>query len=379
MVPVAAEHPDGRHDRDEAAVAGLVEYPADLLDLLADLDCKAARRFLRRQYLGALVNLELRMVEEDVEAIEEGAANLVAVLGAPAHPAHQPVHAFRSDAPRRRFRRQAACDLAPEEHFGSVESEIGTGIDDLLADRRGGVPGCTAGEYARSILEYAVENTAIEGDHLVRLDAADAQLGKLLFDLAAKIAVHGRARFDREKGPEIPHRNAVERGKAIPAFIEIGMRPARRCLDQRIGPGLEINIGIERRRDQRVGEADELHDAVLGKLDVEQAEQRLVDMREHIGGRGQLPSIAPAIIDAEKGFLFLDPGDERQEIRIAVACDRAVQDGEGKPAACSGSGRLHGCGSARAGTTGSASSVPGTSRICSSTGTRAAVETGGTR
>src|SRR3546814_1616508 len=84
-------------------------------------------------------------------------------------------------------------------------------------------------------------------------------------------------------------------------------------------PGLEVEIGVERWRNQRVGEADKLDDAVLGKLDVEQAEQRLVNMREHIGGRGQLPSIAPAIIDAEKGFLFLDPGDEREEIRIAVA------------------------------------------------------------
>src|SRR3546814_19470030 len=66
---------------------------------------------------------------------------------------------------------------------------------------------------------------------------------------------------------------------------------------QRIWPGLEVEIGVERWRNQRVGEADKLDDAVLGKLDVEQAEQRLVNMREHIGGRGQLPSIAPAIID----------------------------------------------------------------------------------
>src|SRR3546814_2338120 len=69
VMGIAAEHPDGRHDRDETAVAGLVEHPADFLDLFADLDRKAARRFLRRQYLGALVNFELRMVEEDVEAI----------------------------------------------------------------------------------------------------------------------------------------------------------------------------------------------------------------------------------------------------------------------------------------------------------------------
>src|SRR3546814_8090177 len=98
----------------------------------------------------------------------------------PIYPAHQPVHAFRGNPPRRRFRRQAACDLAPEEHFGSVESEIGSGIDDLLADRRGGVPGCTAGEYARSVLEDAVEDTAIEGDHFVRSEEHTSALQALM-------------------------------------------------------------------------------------------------------------------------------------------------------------------------------------------------------
>src|SRR3546814_19137926 len=95
-------------------------------------------------------------------------------------------------------------------------------------------------------------------------------------------------------------------------------------------------------------------------------------MREHIGGRGQLPSIAPAIIDAEKGFLFLDPGDEREEIRIAVARNGAVPVGEGKTTA--GSGRLHGRGSAPAGTTGGVRSLPGPSRICPRTGKRPAPE-----
>src|SRR3546814_11521554 len=89
------------------------------------------------------------------------------------------------------------------------------------------------------------------------------------------------------------------------SFVQISVRPARRCLDQRIWQGLEVEIGVERWRNQRVGEADKLDDAVLGKLDVEQTEQRLVNMREHNGGRGQLPSIAPAIIDAEKGFLII--------------------------------------------------------------------------
>src|SRR3546814_15370787 len=94
------------------------------------------------------------------------------------------------------------------------------------------------------------------------LDAANAELGKLLFDLAAQVAVHGGARFDSEEGPEITHRNAVERAKPVPAFVQISVRPARRCLDQRIWPGLEVEIGVERWRNQRVGEADKLDDAV---------------------------------------------------------------------------------------------------------------------
>src|SRR3546814_8578009 len=143
--------------------------------------------------------------------------------------------------------------------------------DVCSSDLRGGVPGCTAGEYARSVLEDAVEDTAIEGDHFVRLDAANAELGKLLFDLAAQVAVHGGARFDSEEGPEITHRNAVERAKPVPAFVQISVRPARRCLDQRIWPGLEVEIGVERWRNQRVGAAAKLDDAVLGNLDVEQA------------------------------------------------------------------------------------------------------------
>src|SRR3546814_15154165 len=105
-------------------------------------------------------------------------------------------------------------------------------------------------------------------------------------------------------------------------------------------PGLEVEIGVERWRNQRVGEADKLDDAVLRKLDVEQAEQRLVNMREHIGGRGQLPSIAPVIIDAEKGFLVLDPGAAREEIRIAVPRNAAVPISDSKTPPVSG--RPHG-------------------------------------
>src|SRR3546814_13622397 len=74
---------------------------------------------------------------------------------------------------------------------------------------------CSSDLYARSVLEDAVEDTAIEGDHFVRLDAANAELGKLLFDLAAQVAVHGGARFDSEEGPEITHRNAVERATPV--------------------------------------------------------------------------------------------------------------------------------------------------------------------
>src|SRR3546814_10958359 len=66
VMGIAAEHPDGRHDRDETAVAGLVEHPADFPDLFAALDRKAARRSLRRHYMAALVHLALRMVDEEV-------------------------------------------------------------------------------------------------------------------------------------------------------------------------------------------------------------------------------------------------------------------------------------------------------------------------
>jgi hypothetical protein len=58
---------------------------------------------LRGEDLRALVNFELGMIEQDGEAIEEGAADLIAVLGAPAHPAHQTVGALGGDPPRGRL------------------------------------------------------------------------------------------------------------------------------------------------------------------------------------------------------------------------------------------------------------------------------------
>src|SRR3546814_7193734 len=58
VMGIAAENTDGRHDRDETAVAGLVEHPADFLDLLDDRDRKADRRLQRRKYLGELGNRE---------------------------------------------------------------------------------------------------------------------------------------------------------------------------------------------------------------------------------------------------------------------------------------------------------------------------------
>src|SRR3546814_12463531 len=89
VMGIAAEHPDGRHDRDETAVGGLVEYPADFLDLIADIDPKAARRFLRPQYLGPPVNFNLRMDASSVWAIDDTDYQLYTVLGTPSRPAHQ--------------------------------------------------------------------------------------------------------------------------------------------------------------------------------------------------------------------------------------------------------------------------------------------------
>ena len=58
VAAVAAEDPDDRDHRDEAAVPRLVEDPAYLLDLLAHFDRETARSLLRGEDLRALVDFE---------------------------------------------------------------------------------------------------------------------------------------------------------------------------------------------------------------------------------------------------------------------------------------------------------------------------------
>src|SRR3546814_17541312 len=114
MSAVAPEHPHGRNDPDELAVAGLVENPANLVNLLANLNRKAARSLLRREDLRALVDLELGMIEQDVECVEERSATLVAVLHGAAHPAHQAIGAFGRAATFRPLGRSEALRVGHE-------------------------------------------------------------------------------------------------------------------------------------------------------------------------------------------------------------------------------------------------------------------------
>src|SRR3546814_10349846 len=69
--------------------------------------------------------------------------------------------------------------------------------------------------------------------------------------------------------------------------LEVVEGPPCRCLDKRIGARLQVEESIERTFDQRVREALKLEDRPFGEIDVEQAQQRLMDMREHIGKIGR--------------------------------------------------------------------------------------------
>src|SRR3546814_14588238 len=120
MSAVAPEHPHGRNDPDELAVAGLVENPANLVNLLANLNRKAARSLLRREDLRALVDLELGMIEQDVECVEERSATLVAVLRGAAHHAPQTIGAFGRDEPCWRLGPPAARDLVRRKNTKHV-------------------------------------------------------------------------------------------------------------------------------------------------------------------------------------------------------------------------------------------------------------------
>jgi hypothetical protein len=120
--------------------------------------------------------------------------------------------------------------------------------------------------------------------------------------------------------------------RARPCRLADSRRAAGRGLDQRIGPALQIEEGIEGGIDNRIGKAVKLGDRAFGEMDVEQACQRLMDMGEHIGGGHQLPAIAPAIVDAEEGLFAGIPGDQRQEVGEGVARDRALERGGGEAA-----------------------------------------------
>jgi hypothetical protein len=98
------------------------------------------------------------------------------------------------------------------------------------------------------------------------------------------------------------------------SMAQILCRAPGRCLDEWIGPGFKIEIGIERLVDQRIGKAVELDHGAGAELDVEKAEQRLMHMGEEIGRRHQLPGLTPAIVDGEEGFLFLDPAHHGQKV-----------------------------------------------------------------
>lgn len=185
----------------------------------------------------------------------------------------------------------------------------------------------------------AVENAPVERDDLARRHRADAELGELLLDLAAQVAVHRRARLDRQECAEIADRDAMQGLQAHGAGAQIVEGAPGRGLDERIGPCLEVEKGVERIVDQRVGETLELEDRAFGKIDVEQPQQRLMDMGEHVGGGDQLPAIAPAIVDGEEGLFFLDPGGERKKIGIAVALDAAAQPRQRHARLIAGHGR----------------------------------------
>jgi hypothetical protein len=195
--------------------------------------------------------------------------------------------------------------LVAEENLRPLEGEVRSGIDDLFADRSCMSTIGAIGKAAGPVCEQAVEDAAIEADGLLRREAADAHLRKLLLDLTAQVLPKARAGLDREEEAEVAQGDVMHGPKACGAFAHIVCRAAGGGLDQRIGTGLEVQEGVESLIDDRVGKTMELGDRAFGEVDVEQTRERLMDMREHIGGGHQLPGIAPPIIDAEEGFFLL--------------------------------------------------------------------------
>ena len=112
------------------------------------------------------MDLELRMIEQDIEGVEKRPADLVAILGRAAHAAHQAIGALGGNPPRRRLGRQTARHLIAEEHLRAFEDEIGARIDDLFGDRRGAHRRAVR-EHAWRAVGNAVEDASVESDHLL--------------------------------------------------------------------------------------------------------------------------------------------------------------------------------------------------------------------
>src|SRR3546814_11813781 len=113
----------------------------------------------------------------------------------------------------------------------------------------------------------AVENAPVEGNDFACRHRADSELRELLLDLAPEVAVHRRARLDREEGSEIADGDAVKRLQAHRAGLEVVEGPPCRCLDKRIGARLQVEESIERTFDQRVREALKLEDRPFGEIE----------------------------------------------------------------------------------------------------------------
>src|SRR3546814_1947764 len=97
----------------------------------------------------------------------------------------------------------------------------------------------------------------------------------------------------------------------------------------------------------------DLQDRPVREMDVQQPLQSPLDMGEHIGGRQQLPGMAPGIVDAEERFGLLVPGNQRKIVGETIPANGAAQPRIAQP--------THGCGSGAGGTiAGAAGTLAGT-------------------
>src|SRR3546814_8650445 len=97
----------------------------------------------------------------------------------------------------------------------------------------------------------------------------------------------------------------------------------------------------------------DLQDRPVREMDVQQPLQSPLDMGEHIGGRQQLPGMAPGIVDAEERFGLIVPGNQRKIVGETIPANGAAQPRIAQP--------THGCGSGAGGTiAGAAGTLAGT-------------------